>query len=416
MKSDTKILPNNIIYKLNNLRLYLFSSGDVFVINAWPYPKARKWDRKQSRWVNFRPKIKIPDYNIENTIRKLETSSDGCGQLLLPFCLPLADQEKLIWHKWYKAIPSQERGLVSLFPKRQFEMLCFLAYCGTAAYDLTKSNPALAFMLANNWIYHRPAVKQPIHSARMLLKPGKKQTDILAWLRFPKSEAVRKILLKIIPGAITIPALFKIRRAVHDEDILIKMSHINRFNAGVISIIINPKLHSYTTPSLLNEVSFCHDEEKWPMSVYTLSAIGAMYRILRPNGKGIRPFYSLSQLFDFHDSLLEDLRTYKNFKKTSFPDPPISGTEIIVPITKALDLIEESRIQHNCVADYFDEIAFKKKTYIYKVKIENERCTLAIHKLNDNWIISELKRACNEEPSENALKIVKDWLTAATAC
>ena len=45
-----------------------------------------------------------------------------------------------------------------------------LIRCGESALDLVRSNPALAYLVASNWVFHQPAVRQPLRSARALLR------------------------------------------------------------------------------------------------------------------------------------------------------------------------------------------------------------------------------------------------------
>ena len=130
---------------------------------------------------------------------------DAKGLLLLRLCLSSreknADCEKQAWLRWHATIPAEIRQIVHHFPERQWHMLSFLARCGEAAYDLTAANPALAFALASNWVYHCPPVRRPPRAARALLQRGKKQRDVLVWLVFPGTKAARKMLVKVIRNA-----------------------------------------------------------------------------------------------------------------------------------------------------------------------------------------------------------------------
>jgi hypothetical protein len=394
-------------------KLYVFRSGSITVMKAWP-PMAWKKTRSHPTWSHCRPEISIPCRDIEGRIRRLETPADANGQLLLPFCLPPEEEKahraEVAWLRWYATIPTEIRELVRHFQKRQWHMLSFLARCGEAAYDLTVSNPALAYALASNWVYHRPPVQRPMRSARALLRRGRKQRDILAWLGFPGTEAARKALTKVIHKAISVCSLLYIRQSMADFAMAKAISHLQRLNAGAIRIATDPELLPLAAPTLIEEVSTRRDEDQRPKAAYMLQDSLNMFRLLFPNGRSLQPVRRFSYLAELHDSLVDDLnRTRISNMDVLFPPPPVEGTETIVPITNARELVEEGRAQHNCVASYVERVAVRRQVYIYRV-LWPERCTLSLRRCGNTWVLSELKRACNERPSEVTRRVIEKWL------
>lgn len=405
------------VVKVETGKLYVFKSSSISVMVAWPQPAAWKKTRRHN-WARFRPHIHVPSGDLEGRIRRLELNADDNGQLMLPCCLPvgqkIANRVELAWLRWYATIPAQTRKLVSRFPNRQFHVLSFLARCGDAAVDLAISNPALAFALASNWVYHRPAVQRPLRSARALLKPGKKQRDILAWLGFPGTEAARKMLAKTVHKAVSIPSLLYMRQGMTDPAMFKAMSHVSRLNAGAIRIATDPGLLKFAMPRLLDEIAHRREEDKHAKAAYMLQDSVAMFRLLHQNGRDLQPIRSLSQLSDVHENLVDSLnRADELDMEIPFPPPPVAGTDCIVPITNARDLVNEGRDQHNCVASYMDRIALHQKVYIYQV-LSPERCTLAISCRGNAWVPTELKRACNLLPSKTTHNAVAEWLGCKT--
>lgn len=55
--------------------------------------------------------------------------------------------------QWLLTIPEELRRQVAIVRFRHWQMLSFLARCGASAAELLESNPAMAFMLANNWLF-----------------------------------------------------------------------------------------------------------------------------------------------------------------------------------------------------------------------------------------------------------------------
>lgn len=414
MESKFKPPKPGVNYDCKTGKLYVFTSSSITVMKTWP-PVAWKKSRRKANWTHVRPKIKIPCSDIEGRIRQLTTTVDEDGQLLLPFCLPFEqiDYSELAWLKWYANIPIEIRDIVCRFPKRQWHMLSFLARCGHGAYDLTISNPALAFALASNWVYRKPAVQRPLRSARALLKPGKKQKDILDWLQFPGTDSSRKTLAKIVPSAIDIPVLLYIRQAMNNAKMRKAMSHLQRLNAGTIRIATDPDLLLFVTQNLLEEIANLRKEDQRPKAAYILRDSVIMLRLLSPNRSRISPVRCLSQLESMHHSLIDDLNRADIIdREIPFPAMPVKGNEYIEPITNGHGLIAEGRIQNNCVASYINKVAVQQQVYIYKV-LWPERCTLALQRRGGKLVLVELKRAHNRSASSKTRRAVEKWLKSS---
>ena len=58
-------------------------------------------------------------------------------------------------------------------------------------------------------------------------------------------------------------------------------------------------------------------------------------------------------------------------------------------------------------------IAVRENVYIYRV-LSPQRCTLALAKSGNRWVLSELKTCCNGEPSRETWNVVREWLVRGT--
>lgn len=308
-------------------------------------------------------------------------------------------------------IPEHVREVVARFPDRQWHILSFIARCGEAAMDLAVANPALAWAMASNWVFHRPRVQRPLRSARALLKAGKKQRDILGWLGFPATEAGRKTLRKVVHQTIDVSALLYLRQSMAVPEVTRVLGHVPRINRGVIRVVSDPELFTLVSPSLLEEISFSRDNDKQPKAAWLLQDSLNMARLLRV-GQGRLPHVkSLVRLAEFHDSLVEDVGHARlQDIEIAFPPPPVKGTDTIIPLTTARDLVSEGREQRNCVASYIDRVAIQRRIYIYRTIPPLDRCTLSIMKRGNRWTLCELKRTCNMPPTETTRHAVLRWL------
>ena len=306
------------------------------------------------------------------------------------------------------------RKVVFPFYYRQWHLLSMIARCGTPAIDLIRSNPALAWALASYWVFHKVAVaSNKMRVIRRLLKNGIKQTEILAWLGFPPTKSARKILMKIPHKGINCESLLMLRKLLKNDYAHKILSHLPIITDEVVNIMINPHLLPLVNFSLLNEIALCKN-------YYDLHDIGFylfdswnICNILQLNEGKIKFLKTITQVKEFHDSLVEQLnRAKQKGLNVPLPPPPLPGNDCIVPLTKSLDLIKEGREQKNCVASYIPLVARKMiyKYYIYKTIPPLERCTLSLVKKNGKWRIEQLKMACNQPASKHTLLAVKKWL------
>lgn len=122
---------------------------------------------------------------------------------------------------------------------------------------------------------------------------------------------------------------------------------------------------------------------------------------------------NMAQLGIVHEELSDELnRGLYDFSKYTFPPPPFSGNDTIIPITTPEALQQEGRWMHHCVASYASEVARKKNIYIYRV-LAPERATLAIAKTPRGWEISQLRCLRNSDPSPETVSAAYEWLLEA---
>lgn len=408
---------SGVVFNAKTGKIIVFKARSVTVIRIWPQPAGWRKTSGSPEWTHIRPEIEIPNVDVEQRILKLETPPiDEYGQYLIPQTLPVRSwftrQEELSWLRCFAQIPARIRALVSRYnSERQFHMLSFLARTGDPGVDLTLSNFALAWALANSFVFRVKPVQRPLRSARALLKPGKKQRDILSWLGFPGNEPTRRLLAKIIPPAISVNSLLYLKQSLGDPIRMKALSHLPpRVNAGALRIATDPLLLTFCSPTLLEDVCFRHQEDRHPQTAPLVRDVVAMLHRLYP-GRGRRVFRRRAELLEFHDDLVGQINhSSRAVIDIPFPPPPIPGTAdgAITPLETSEDVIEEGRCMHHCVASFQSAVIYRR-IYLYRMMLP-ERGTLALRRGKKRWTVMEFKGPLNAPPSAEAWRCVHKWL------
>lgn len=109
--------------------------------------------------------------------------------------------------------------------------------------------------------------------------------------------------------------------------------------------------------------------------------------------------------------VMQKCHLYSSYQE-HFPEPPLPGTDSIVPITTLTDLFEEGESMHHCVATYAEKV-FKNNIYIYKV-LTPERATLTVGNLGQRPCLAQLALACNREPNKETYRVVEQFISEQT--
>jgi hypothetical protein len=189
-------------------------------------------------------------------------------------------------------------------------------------------------------------------------------------------------------------------------------------NAGVIALISDRAILLRLKPNLLREVAEDPVEDTRPESARVLTDISEMWREVR-RGEALPVLSSTCQARRLHDELVREINRHgiRWTRRHIYPPPPIPGMTLgdtrITPITTVDDLQAQGRAQHNCVASYARRV-LAGNTYIYRVTVRGDVCTLAISRSLDGfWRVSELRGVCNRPAPGKAIHAVQQWLHEA---
>jgi len=405
------------IFDRKTHKLYVYTPGTTEVWARWPAPMAWRKSDQDAGWRHVRPMLSLPKRPVAGEIARCHAREQKFPYK--PY--PSREEEKaairrgarLARLEWAANIPDPVRRAIAPIRVRQWHLLAMAARCGEGALDLIRSNPALAFMLASNWVFHKPAVQQPLRSVRALLKPGRSQVEMLAWLGFPPRPAVRRILARIPPESIDVPRLLYLRDACHDPEALKRMFHLPRLNAGCLRIVTDATLAARITPPLMTEVANDgrEDAPRFRIARLIVDTLRARAEI-GAAVNGVLPARTIEELEECHDEAVGRLNRLNEVAGCAdapvFPPPPLPGDNDILPITSARELRAEGREMQHCVRIHESDIAVIKNYYVYRIDAP-ERATLAIRRTHRGWAIAELSGRHNSAVSSETRSRVMSW-------
>ncbi len=418
--------PRGLAFK--NGKLYRFTDRHVVVMRPWPQPMA--WYKRRSH--NWRPTRKLADEVVaqarffdvpaERPEKPSSPYALADGQLTLPgvtyeeWAAKRLYKDELARLSFIDLIPSDVRQELARYRDRRWHLLSVFARC-PGALDLSRSSPALLFALASNWVFHKPAVSQPIRAVRSLV--NRKQCVIQQWLGFPGTESVRRILARIDPAALSVHRLLYLRTALADPLCVRLLRHLPRIGELALFLTSMAQLRLRVTPKLLHEtvcqtavLNQCpreraYDEGAYLMILDTLRMGNAARWEHCP-----KRFFSLAGVTRLHDDLVGRMHAVFGGGQNAMPDhlpaPPFAGTDDIVPLTTVEALVQEGYEQHNCAAVRAPLVA-QGRQYLYRVN-RPVRGTLSVYFNGFEWIPQEFRLASNAAVPQKAWNIAFESL------
>jgi hypothetical protein len=406
------------------LRIVAF--GEEMKIRGWPGPHASTKNGK-AVWRDFRPTFRLlkpaGDSNESAGLHDSpEPDEDGKGNQEIS----QLERKERAFEAFRTSVPQEIVTGIERFQSHQWNVID-LVDKNERALDVLGTNPSIAFCLANCDQFRKGFTTTPaIHASHVV---ERKQREILGWLDFPPTDAVRRIFKKIQPEAITPSEARLLRNVIKSEPMVLKLlMHQPCINTGILGIVTSLKLLNAVSHRLLAEVGadsreaiYAHTADRLLDSLWMLWEMGR--RTVLPT------FNSIEAIREYHQTVHQDHeRRFEEQKrqfralmeakarllsqtqkvKTSDFHPPLPGTEDIVPLTSPGELREEGKAQNNCVGSYSRRVR-SGRIYIYKV-LKPERATLAITRGDGGWIIAELEVAGNKPVVPDTHAAVARWL------
>ncbi len=317
MRSDFKQQRPGLAFK--NGKLYQFTDRHVLVLSPWPDPRA--WFKRRShgwkatrKWADvlFSGQVLPADRVKWPGSPEPHVNPIGFQKVLPGIPLPeeqareawfqeLQVRERIVMDRYAATIPEEVRAELVRYGERRWYVLNLLARC-PGALELSHRNPALLFALASGWVFHQPAVRQPMRAARSLVKKHPKV--VLEWLGFPAAEPAQQIVGRVAAQSLSIQTLLILRKLLGEPAAVQLLSDLEVVTAEVVSLLSHRVFRSYVTPELLADVSR-GPRGKWE---WEQSCQGMIRRIiglaadLRRNDYP-RQFHSVKQIRDVRSDL-----------------------------------------------------------------------------------------------------------------
>ena len=393
-------------------KLYEFGDQSVTVMAAWPQMQAWWRSARHPAWCGCRPQLVIPDGRLDGSDHQLYADRESDGQLLLPFAISCLHRRRAAIAGFCSRIPREVRDTVRPFGDRHWHLSAFIARCGPAALDLTRSNPVLAYMLASSWAFRERPVARPLRSARALLARGHRQREVLEWLAWPGTDATRRVVRKIAPASARTVSLRCLRSRLTEPAIVKALRHVPRINANVMRMAWDRSLLQ-VTPQLLAEAGDRQAEDAYPEFALRLREALRMWTRVHPE-RPLPAFRHFEAVDAMHEELSVVLRSELDpHPGAVLPPPPVAGTNTIQPLATVDMMRDEGRRQHNCVASFCVE-AVEGRMAFYRV-LGPERATVSLVRERDSWRIGQIKTAANRPAKRTTWLAVQRWLADSTS-
>ena len=413
----------------------------VVRIRWLPEPTAEEADPR-GRWRECWPALRLlaPDEELDPPSRG---SDDRPPRAAPPSPAGvIGEGKRQAFRAFRDSVPGELAERVERFPSHQWGMLWLMAR-EKSVLDLARSNPILAYAMANHGILrgftpHTAAALAVGHSRL-------KQREILDWLGFPATQSLVRLLKKIAPESVSPYSVRLLRVALEKHPaILDLLRHLLRINAGVLGLVIDPSTREHVTPVLLREVGEDGTQLAQASTAHRLHNGLLLLREIAPT-RHVAPIRTIAAADVFCRTVEEEYQAHqerraeeharaiareerirrerrraaaeraratrarRRVEDREFPPPPVPGTADIVPITNSKDLRREGRTQGNCVASYENRV-LRGAVYIYSV-LAPERATLSIAKRADGvWRRDELKKKGNRKVTQATTTFVDRWL------
>lgn len=410
-------------------KVYSFNEDLIVVARVWPKPLA--WTKRPGAypWRHCRPHLDLDFPALrqqpenENSAWNSLVSAEGPRRWRLPEPLPesprarqwLLVRERQLRKvlKAFEEVPLGIRQQVSVFRHRQWHVLAMVA-ATPESLDLIQSTPSLAFAMASNWVFHRPAVQRPLAAVRRWIP--KRQRQIAGWLGFPETESTVHLLRKVPANSCGILPLLALRWMLQQDHRIDELRHLPRLHAPVLVALCRKRMSERIAPRLLREFA---DRVYGPDDICPLRLLSDTLHMARwlPEFPLPRTFQSVGAIRHAHDRIAELYLRYwrrgsfrfKSHFEIRFPDPPIEGDSRIVPLISPAMVLEEAMMQGNCCAAYLRRIS-RGAVYLYRV-LQPERATLSVFRdAGGGWRIDQIAGSGNAPVRQRTLDAVENWI------
>ncbi|MFC1678783.1 hypothetical protein ACFL2T_00990 [Elusimicrobiota bacterium] len=424
-----------------------FTSRGVLVISLWSRPFAVMKTRARPFWCYFRPRVDLryaeyPHKDPRSTAIRLSkvglSPETDLWKVLenTPRVTVVEFEEGDALRRCALAVPESVRKTITArYRDRHFHLLSLVGRC-PGALELCETNAALAYMWASSWIFKSRPVQRPLRSARSWMR--KPQREQLRWLDFAPTEAMRRILGKVVTLSMTVPRLLALRRVCRDPKIVRRLSFLPRVSDTIVRLLSDPSLVPHLSHGFLAEMGWeepsVNAADPWvrsrghPLDQPPADVVGQMRetlqmaRIARGGRESGIVFRDVGHLEKTHNELAEGLsrRGHGKLLDIALPPAPLANMNIqdvvrIEALSTPTRIIKWGRSQANCIGPcYLRSVAEDEgRTYLYRLLFPEEATLLIKRDQKGRYGISSLQGARNIPASKRSWLAVRYWLREA---
>jgi len=271
---------SNLSFSVRDEQLLISRRGAVSRrIRIWPHPCA-EIRKGAGQWERFYPEFRVIDYPLPKPKKKHPSPQLDLGLEIEPTPVDTRPSKRQAYDQLRQTMPRSYAMALAPFKSHQWNMIVFLSF-HRRFYELIKSNPAIAFSLAN-----LQDIKWRVYRKELRLEDltGMKQTDLLKLLSLPGTKSLVQISKKIQPASVSPDILQVLRHCLHHESVMKKLSHLKKINTGVLALLTRrDDVRDLVTPQLLEEVSLDRAHNHYPASMHQLTESFRWHRELRPD-------------------------------------------------------------------------------------------------------------------------------------
>lgn len=337
--------------------------------------------------------------------------------------------------KYLSIFPSTVLQKVAAFPSRQWEVLAAVGR-KPELLDLLETNPALFYLAATRMIDGK-------HDETLLDVAGKRsRREICGALGLPATASMVRILGKVRPESCSPELLDSLLVSVSDNRRLNLLQHLPRLALSSLLIMAKdfaPRLvtedfyfeiaevgpgkclrEALTSFNALRNASPDQLERCLPVPggmsriIEAANSIGRLHEPPTPPGKK----FTLEEIQAIHAAqdeagALEFLAGKRSHLPMAleYPPPPFPPPNGSLAITDRGMLVQEAKIQCNCVKEYQDEL-IAGRCVLFQMLVP-ERATFEILREGEFWKLGQVKRAGNDPVRDETLSFILTWFNQA---
>lgn len=317
----------------------------------------------------------------------------------LPIAMLLSDAQ-------LNHIPKHALAIAMSVPGKQYQLLQSMLI-SPASMQLALSNPLLFMLLVDH------AQKYSLNEQAFRTLVLKKRTEILRYLQLPHTSSVVKMLARIDLKLAYFADLKSVSEVLDKPEFLDILRHVKQ--PCINHFIFLQRYRGLFWSGLLEMIT----PQKNVADMGQIQRLAQDSCSLGANLNNLRFVLTVQELKNLHDRLIIkhnrmsiELRAKQHQQRYgNFPEPPLAGTDIIVPISSWYELASEGLHMRHCVGSYHQRV-YQGRVFIYQV-LTDQRITLSLMPQGTDWIIDEARSYANSPPPEETMILVHTWLSAA---